>query len=53
VLHDVLEDEKFQFDARPARGAHEAAVLLLDWTTQENNFSAIKRVSGKPSRVLS
>jgi len=39
VLHDILEDETFKFDSKPAREVCEAAVLLLDWATQEENLS--------------
>ena len=39
ALHDVLEDKTFNFDSKLAREAHEAAVLLLDRTMKEENFS--------------
>jgi len=39
ALHDLLEDETFKFDSKPTRDAREAAVLLLDWATQEENLS--------------
>ena len=39
VLHDILEDETFKFNSKPTREVGEAAVLLLDWATQEENLS--------------
>ena len=41
ALQDVLKDETFQFDSKPAREARGAAVLLLEWSTKEENMLAV------------
>ena len=41
VVNDVLKDEMFQFNSKPARGDRKAAVrMLLNWATKEENLSA-------------
>ena len=51
ALHDVLEDETFNFDSKPARETREAAVLLLDWTIKRKLLSYY-RVFEKPTRTI-
>ena len=41
AIYNVLEDKTFKFDSKAAREAREAAVVLLDWATKDENFPTI------------
>ena len=43
VLHEVLEDETFQFNSRVVKEAREAAVLLLDWIRKAENQPVVTK----------
>ena len=43
ALHEVLEDETFQFNSRVAKEAREAAVLLLDWIRKAENQPVVTK----------
>ena len=38
ALHAVLEDEGFKFQSKAAMEAREAAVLMLEWATKQENL---------------
>ena len=38
ALHAVLENESFKFQSKTAMEACEAAVLMLDWATRQENL---------------
>ena len=38
ALHAVLEDESFKFQSKNAMEAREAAVLMLEWATRQENL---------------